>query len=222
MRQTSWNLLDETAQKVLATLSVFRDDFTRQAAQTVSGASLNILQTLVSQTLLNWSPMGYFHLHELLRQFAAEKLAQHPLERQRAYARHANFYLEVLAIWVESLKGPDQRRTLDALRASHNNTLAAWDWATGQGAATQLLPLVDGICYYFHLRVHYAEGAALCPNMLAALEKSASTPVAAARLQIRLLAWQGRFGWLLGNRETAQQALNQAQTHLDALALVDK
>jgi len=213
--QSSWNLLDENAQQALAALSVFRGDFTRQAAQKVSGASLTTLQHLLSQSLLNWSATGRLQLHELLRQFAGEQLARSPEADQRARTRHSQFFLTALEDWIEAVRGSEQSTVLEKMNTEHNNLLAAWAWSAQQKRVALSPQIADGFCRYLWWRVRYEEGAALCHTTLRALGAAASLKPMEMRLQIRLLAWQGRFRHLLGEKEAAQQALDEAQTRLD-------
>ena len=71
----SWRLLSGEQQDVLARLSVLRGDFGREAAAAVADADLRLLSELVSKSLVRRSDFGRYELHELLRQYAAEKLA---------------------------------------------------------------------------------------------------------------------------------------------------
>ncbi|MFK7805521.1 MAG: BTAD domain-containing putative transcriptional regulator, partial [Anaerolineae bacterium] len=73
----SWNLLTAAEQQVLARMSIFRGSCTRQVAQAVSGGSLRELLSLAHKSLLMRDiSTGSFTMHPLLRQLAAEKLAE--------------------------------------------------------------------------------------------------------------------------------------------------
>jgi predicted ATPase/DNA-binding XRE family transcriptional regulator len=64
----SWELLAAEERSGLMRLSVFSSGFTRQAAQTVAGASLYLLSSLVSKSLLRYNNQGdRYELHELIR-----------------------------------------------------------------------------------------------------------------------------------------------------------
>ena len=71
----SWRLLSGEQQDVLARLSVLRGDYGREAAAAVADADLRLLSDLVSKSLVRRSDFGRYELHELLRQYSAEKLA---------------------------------------------------------------------------------------------------------------------------------------------------
>jgi predicted ATPase len=72
----SWQLLSEAEQRTLAALSVFRGGFHREAAMQVAGASIFLLASLESKSLLQRNrTTNRYEIHELLRQYAAEQLA---------------------------------------------------------------------------------------------------------------------------------------------------
>ncbi|CAG0935046.1 Putative HTH-type transcriptional regulator [Thermoflexales bacterium] len=72
----SWSLLAPEEQQVLMKLATFPGGFRRGAAEKVTGAPLSLLFTLVDKSLLRVSAAGRYDMHSLLRQYAAEKLAQ--------------------------------------------------------------------------------------------------------------------------------------------------
>ena len=74
----SWSLLTAQQREVSKALSAFRGGFTRWAAERVVGASLRDVTALVDRSLLHHMPGGRYEVHELVRQYAAEKLAESP------------------------------------------------------------------------------------------------------------------------------------------------
>src|SRR5262245_1013701 len=70
----SWGLLSVKEQSVLAQVSVFRGGFTEAAAQVVADATVSELQSLVDKSLIRHNETGRYDVHELWRQFAADKL----------------------------------------------------------------------------------------------------------------------------------------------------
>src|SRR5262249_29782319 len=96
--QHSWRLLPEQERSVFQRLSIFRGGFTRPAAQAVTGASLRDLQGLVSRSLLTVSLEGRYEVHELLRQFAEEKLAGTPVIEADVRDRHSAYYCNFLHV----------------------------------------------------------------------------------------------------------------------------
>src|SRR5690606_34785610 len=71
----SWERLEPEERALFKALSVFRGNFSREAAQQVTGASLRLLAGLVNKSLLASQPdSGRYVLHDLIRQYAAEHL----------------------------------------------------------------------------------------------------------------------------------------------------
>ena len=114
----SWRLLSGEQQAVLARLSVLRGDFGREAAAAVAGADLRLLSDLVSKSLVRRSDFGRFELHELLRQYAAERLAASPGEERDARERHARHYAAMLIERQAELIGRGSRLRATSCGAS--------------------------------------------------------------------------------------------------------
>ena len=67
-------LLSAREREVFQGLSVFRGGLSRQAAQAVVGASLGELRALADKSLLRYTSAQRYEVHEIVRQYAAEKL----------------------------------------------------------------------------------------------------------------------------------------------------
>lgn len=86
--RTAWALLSAKEAQTLAHCSVFRGDFTLSAARQITDATPLLLEALVNKSLLHLTVTGAdaesnrYTLDELVRQFAAEQLAD--LEKQGA------------------------------------------------------------------------------------------------------------------------------------------
>ena len=125
----SWKLLAEEEKQVLARLSIFRGGFTRQAAEQVAEATLTIIATLLTKSLLRRNSAGRYDLHELIRQFAAEQLAENEKGEKTLQTRHARYYLDYFSGADAGLRSAAQRETLAELTAEMDNFRAAWTWA---------------------------------------------------------------------------------------------
>ncbi|MEZ4640870.1 MAG: hypothetical protein R2856_38920 [Caldilineaceae bacterium] len=71
-------------------------------------------------------------MHELLRQFAAEKLEQ-AAERETIHRTHSRYYLALLAAEETQLVGPEQYQSVVRLREDAPNLSVAWLAAAEQG-----------------------------------------------------------------------------------------
>jgi predicted ATPase/class 3 adenylate cyclase len=124
----SWKLLTEAQRESFRKLSVFRSGFSRQAAMAVAEANLLLLSDLVSKSLLR-SAEGRYQVHELLRQYAEEKLEHLPEEKDGVHDRHSRYYVEYLSVRRPDLGGDTPREIADEVRAEMDNIRAAIRWA---------------------------------------------------------------------------------------------
>jgi predicted ATPase len=82
----SWRLLNRMEQHTMAQLSIFQGGCDREAIQEVTGATLPLLNALIDKSLVQCARLRgvmRYTLHELVRQYAVERLAADPTEHQR-------------------------------------------------------------------------------------------------------------------------------------------
>jgi predicted ATPase len=103
----SWRLMGECERDVFQKVSVFRDGFSREAAEVIAGASLQTLAGLIDKSLLRLNAAGRYDVHELLRQYGAEQLdaAGQTETVQRAYI---DYYLGLLHQLERDIKAQQQ------------------------------------------------------------------------------------------------------------------
>ncbi|HSR31205.1 MAG TPA: protein kinase [Anaerolineae bacterium] len=203
----SWNLLTEREQAVMQALSVFRGGFSREAAHQVADATLHELRSLVDKSLLGRDPAGRYRIHELLRQYAADKLrrAEEPAEEDSIRDAHATYYAGFLASRDALLRGKEQRQVLDEIRVEVDNIRTAWDWAITQGRIEEIERSLATLARFCRIRGWYREGEALFSR--AAHRLFGTREDRSRLLQGRLLYQQGRFANLLGNESEVGRLL---------------
>lgn len=125
----SWNLMNEAEQQVFMKLSVFRGGFTRQAGQNITGANLQQLMGLVNKSLiLRNNNNGRYEIHELLRQYAAEK-AEQSGQIEAIGTAHMNYYADMMHERTSHLNGGHrQLEALNDIEPDFENVRAAWIW----------------------------------------------------------------------------------------------
>ena len=137
----------------------------------MAGATLPILSALVDKSLLRWSPAealgtdGRYHIHELLRQYAAEKLKGDLEEKESVYDRHSGYYCAALKGWGEDLKGPDQIKALAKIGADLGNALVAWEWAAANKQVNRLAGALYSLCQFLSRQARYEEGERICQTV---------------------------------------------------------
>jgi predicted ATPase/DNA-binding SARP family transcriptional activator len=140
----SWRLLTPRERSILRRLSVFRGGFTLEAAGAVAGAGLRDLANLADASWLAPATPGRYAIHELVRQYCAEKLEREgPPETgetgDQVGRRHAAYFESLLASRWEQFYTRTGVITETALDLG--NLLAAWDWSL----AHDDLPMVCGL-----------------------------------------------------------------------------
>ncbi len=125
---SSWKLLAEKERFALMQLTVFVGSFSRQAALFVTGASLQLLMTLQQKSWLQTLNNGRYQIHEMLRQYAYEKLQADSSAWQATMQRYSSYYAGFLEEQATDIKGPRQREAYDAIAGEYNNVRRAWEW----------------------------------------------------------------------------------------------
>jgi predicted ATPase/DNA-binding CsgD family transcriptional regulator len=156
----SWRLLTVREQAVFQRLSVFQGQFTREAAEAVAEASLQTLSALVDQSLLRVEGANAYTIHELLRQYAAEKLQAEPDEQRATSQKHCQYYLEMLRQLDSVIKGAGQIGALDQIEAALGNIRAAWRIAVMERHGEMILPALECLLLYYQMRCRLSEGYA--------------------------------------------------------------
>jgi predicted ATPase len=157
----SWNLLSDEERQVMQRLSVFRGGFTRVAAEKVANATLPLLSALLEKSLVRRNELGRYDLHELLRQYASERLRAEEKEEQAVRGGHAEFYLSLLEARKPMLQSRRQRDALAELGLETDNIRAAWDEAVSSRRLDLLRRAAWTLWYMYELRTYFQEGETL-------------------------------------------------------------
>ncbi len=205
----SWHLLREEEQEVLKRLSVFRGSFSEEAAEAVTGASLLIMATLAEKSLVRVTGQGRYQLHELLRQFAADKLASDRQAEAVTRERHSACYLGLLRAYEEMLIDQGQPQALSEIGQEIENIELAWRWAVEQNYLAAIDQSIESLYNFYQIRSRYQEGKEIFEFTITRLEASsllAEHPEFSTVLN-RLRARLGCFHFFLGDYEAAHNYL---------------
>lgn len=207
----SWDSLTPQEQEAFMSLSVFRGVFSQEAARKLLSGHASQLYALVDKSLLQRQENGRYHLHNLLRHYAAERMRDHSDSALQAYRRHVVYYAELLQRWQHAIKGGDQTRALEAIQNDIENIRAAWQYAKMLDANdTALFSLLsDAVETLFH---YYSMGSWFSEGKLA-FKQGADwlTNIdgeRAQKLHAKLLARYGWFAFLLGDKAAGRAALS--------------
>jgi predicted ATPase/DNA-binding CsgD family transcriptional regulator len=182
--ETSWNRLSPDKQDNLMRMSVFRGGFTRSAALAVTGASIHTLQALVNKSMLKYSEDERYSIHELLRQYLGDKLAESG-QTGAVESAHSRYFLDWLHTLDSLIKGSKQRDTLDRIEHDFTNVRFAWEMALERQEGSALNDALDALFWFCMMRTHYYDGEDLLERVqtLSDEKDEAHWPRARARLR---------------------------------------
>lgn len=147
--QTTWALLTAEEAAILARCALFRGGFSLDAAQTVAQATAATLDALVQKSLLRTGSARRYAMHDLVRQFAGEQLAQDSAAHYATHAAHAAYFTELLATWR-----PDdatEQRFRQAVTQDWENVQTAWAWALDNARLALLQQGVAGLAEFYEM-----------------------------------------------------------------------
>lgn len=133
----SWGLLQESEKAALRKLSIFPGEFTREAAEKITGTSLSLLSTLVDKSLLKRNQTGHYVMLEILRQYADQKLLENTEEKEDVRDKHCTYYLNSLSE-KEELLGFKQDEAINEVLPEIKNLRQAWERAVETHRAEEI------------------------------------------------------------------------------------
>lgn len=211
----AWERLGADERQTMARLSVFEDGFTRVAATEVAGATTLTLAGLSDKALIRRDSTGRYAAHELLRQFAARRLATNPADEQATLLRFSTHYLRLLEARNADLQGARQRQALAELEIEYDNLWEAWEWAVNHAQIEILGCALDGMYRLHELRGWYSDGIQALELLTARFEAGENSE-AGALLVARTRARIGALACWVGQFTTAEQLLSEALAVLRA------
>ena len=218
----SWRLLTADEQAVFRQLAVFRGGFDLEAAQLIAQATRDILPALIDKSLLRGDSTGRFDLHELLHQFAVEKLALAVEEADKAGASHSAYYLRLLHEQVDRLSSAQQADAFDRLTTEVDNVRNAWRWAVSQRQWGVIRSSALDLMSWCDYQVYYSDGyhlfAAAIDHLQIGVDPVEFLDTERASAEGQVLTGHGYFLWRMGHNERAQYDL---QRGLDRLRRAD-
>jgi predicted ATPase/DNA-binding SARP family transcriptional activator len=161
---------------------------------------------------------GRYEMHELLRQYAEEKLDKSP-DAAAARDRHCAYYCTALERWGEDLEGARQQAALAEMSLDHANIRAAWEWAVKGIQVERLDDMTRGLVWYFHTRGLYQEGEESLRSAAERLTQVAT--VEGRRVLAGTLSWRALLQAFSGRHDEAPQLARQVLDLLDEPTLAD-
>ncbi len=217
----SWQRLGEHDRHVFSALAVFQGSFSREAAEMVCGATLSSLSALTETYLIQRLPDSEdetrYRIHELVRQFAFERLEQaDKAAADTSRALHLDYFLSLVERAEAAWDTAQEAEWLDRLRTERANVDAALRWAMDQQQTEKALRISAGLFTFWVYTSPLRRYATT-------LEQALSLPLdtrsaAAARARAKALNVAGYAAVMESDLTLARQRFDQGLTLFDALA----
>ena len=222
----TWKQLTPEEKAVFSRTSVFRGGFRREAATAVTGASLPLLAGLIDRSLLRWerrsnksAARGRYQTHELLRQYAADRLERDTQDTAQTVARHGRYYCRFLIRWHDDLmEGGDQAAAMAEIDGELDNVRAAWQWAAEHGDYAELEQAATVLMNFFYYSDRFRDARESFQSAIHSLElrPACFERDRAMAVILNYLAWHLM---MLGTIEASDEAARRSHQIYDQLGI---
>lgn len=216
--EASWRQLTAAQQQLFPKLSFFQGGFSREAAEAVAQANLRDLRTLVNKALLTIGEDNRYYIHELLRQYGAEQLAQDPAAVRQTQNAHAAYYLHFLYDRRQDLWGRRQGQAVAEIKQELDNIRTAWSWAVVHVPPEIFQGACEGLGLFYQHTGGYLEGLRLFTEATEILQGQTQSE-ANQRSLLRTLIYSSLFNLRFGRLEAVEQAVAQFQAIYERLRI---
>jgi len=228
---TSWPKLTDPERVVFKRLAVLRGSFSREAAEVICGdwsvaavdastrerqsdsaapaSILRVLSSLVDKSFLRRVSSERYEVHELMRQYGQEKLAQTAPDEALTRSRHGDYYLTFLANQEARLKGSEQRVAVGEVAAERENVYAAWQWAVATERVDLILQATEALWKYSDTRGRFHLNELLFGQATAKLKQQPPDTGQRDLALSKLLIFQGGWAMRLGAQAEATALLTE-------------
>jgi predicted ATPase len=174
----SHDLLEPQEQRLFGRLGVFAGGFMLEAAESVCGVDLDVVDGLASLTdnglarVEGTEEEPRFAMLETIREYAVEQLEESD-EAEDLRRRHAEHFLALAEEAEPNLRG-SPGGWLDRLEGELNNLRAALDRFEALGESERAMRLAAALWRFWYLRGHLAEGRRRLERVLGTDERPAA------------------------------------------------
>jgi tetratricopeptide (TPR) repeat protein len=192
------------------------------AGEQVAGAHLKVISSLVSKSLLRRAQSSRYDMHELIRQFAWDRLQLDKRKFEALQKSYASHYSNWLFERGPALKGRQRPFVVEELIADMANLRQVWHWASNHQQYEELSKASDTLFWLFESRSNCREGIPLYGEAVEHLQKQAGNLVPSDQKAHPLamgqaLSYKGYFQYRQGRHPEAKESL---QASLDALTTI--
>ena len=202
---TTWEYLQPDQQQTFSRLSIFHGGLTWEAATAMlgdGGSEMAMRRALLK--LRDKSLLGYdasterFTVHELLRQYGAERLREtdRSAELTQVQEKHALYYAQLVTRYASGLKGPQFADSLRLVESDLENILVAWEWLTKNERRSELTAAMDSLGLFLDMQGYLSIGRRNFRSVASRWqERLARSTAGAGEIANDLLFWSKALAW---------------------------
>ena len=203
----SWKRLSSREQEIFMRLSVFRGGFTREAAKSVAGAGIRDLQHLVHSSFIQLEASGRYTIHELMRQYGEEKLANSD-DSEPVYQAFAQLFTDSVTPLSQSIWFLAPVEWMEDFSADFENIRYAWFYLLEHQNFDSLNTVLSALWYFCDQFDRVQEGIDLIEPLLDRFDDNTSDEIRYLRGHaLTILGW---FRSDTGSHQLATTLVNQA------------
>ena len=201
--EMSWVRLTPKEQATLARIAVFKGGFEENTVKEIFGINTHRLTSLLDKSLVRVSFEGRYDLHEIVRQFAEQKLIECG-EWESAVEAMSYYYVAFLKVQAQNFEAGEQSTCMDCIENELENIRVAWIWILLTERYSLLIELIDVLYQYFIVRSRFAQGIEWLQEARLQVENKTDQKLLYAMLLNRIgyLAYKTRLN------ELSQQSLS--------------
>jgi len=193
----SYEQLDETLKKTFRSLSVFRGNFTIDAAEFLLSRALDkgldildTLESLVDKSLVLRSTEAEnepeFHMLETIRDYGREKLKENN-EIDSIMELYTDYYMNLAKEASENLDGRDQVVWLDKLGGNIENIRSTLGWFLKRNDCRSCLEMAGYLWKFWQVRGYLLQGSNFLKQILSLCRESKNEKPESSLLAVTLL-----------------------------------
>ncbi|MEM7131556.1 MAG: tetratricopeptide repeat protein [Chloroflexota bacterium] len=223
----TWSLLTNREKDAFRSFSAFQGEFGEEAAFVITGVNKTTLNSLIAHSLMQcrtrqWittrdganvtTEVTRYSMHQMVRQFAAEKLQEVPEQEKMIRSAHCQYYVTFLKEQTARFSSFDETAALSAIGREDENLRAAWQWAIHSFNPSALENLLKGISLFFQLNGPFQEAEARCRVVIEQIheyvESGQIREDEASPILGKLMVEQARFLIHMSRNESALQIVD--------------
>ena len=208
----TWGHLTDSEKTIFKRLAIFRGGFRREAAESVAGATLPLLSSLLDKCLLRREASGRYQIHELLRQYANGKLDSSEIEALPE--EHCRYYCDFLAQRKLGTVERTQVETSAEIEGELENIRTAWQYAVDHSQIDALKDAAAPYFYFCQIQSRYLESVKASGHAVDEFEKAGDV-----RGLAQALVYQGWMLIRIGRFDQAANGLERSRVLFEELQL---